>query len=101
MAERTLVDVHAHFHTDDYIAAATDAGIGEPDGMPFWPPWSVTDHLAMMDDNAIRRAILSVSSPGVHFGDSAAAAQLARHVNDFASTIVERHPGRFGFFAST
>jgi 6-methylsalicylate decarboxylase len=96
----TLIDVHAHFHTDDYVAAATDAGCIEPDGMPLWPKWSVADHLAMMNDNAIQRAVLSVSSPGVHFGDDDVAGELARHVNEFASAIVDRHPDRFGFFAS-
>jgi predicted TIM-barrel fold metal-dependent hydrolase len=100
MSDSALIDVHAHFHTDDYVAAATKAGIAEPDGMPLWPQWSVADHLAMMNDNGIQRAVLSVSSPGVHFGDDGVAAELARHVNDFASTLVDRHPDRFGFFAS-
>jgi predicted TIM-barrel fold metal-dependent hydrolase len=100
MSESALTDVHAHFHTDDYVAAATDAGIAKPDGMPLWPAWSVADHLAMMDANGIQRAVLSVSSPGVHFGDDGVAADLACHVNDFASTVIDRHPDRFGFFAS-
>jgi predicted TIM-barrel fold metal-dependent hydrolase len=95
-----LIDVHAHFHTDDYVAAATDAGLVEPDGMPVWSKWSVAEHLAMMNDNGIHRAVLSVSSPGVHFGDDGFAAELASHVNDFASTVVDKHPDRFGFFAS-
>jgi hypothetical protein len=46
------------------------------------------------------RAIPSVSSPGVHFGDDGAAADLARHVNEFAAGVVAEHRDRFGFFAS-
>ncbi|MFF7547314.1 hypothetical protein ACFZCU_27300 [Streptomyces canus] len=45
-----LIDVHAH-----------------PDGMGGWPSWSVKAHLDLMDRNGIETAMLSMSSPGVHF----------------------------------
>jgi 6-methylsalicylate decarboxylase len=99
MSGPALTDVHAHFVTDDYVAAARNAGFTQPDGMPLWPAWSVEDHLAMMEHNRIERAILSVSSPGLHFGDDDAAVQLACHVNDYASAIVAKSD-RFDFFAS-
>ena len=70
-----LIDVHAHFLTDRYVAAAQSAGLTQPDGMPGWPSWSVADHLGLMEQNRIAKAILSISSPGVHFGDDAAAAE--------------------------
>lgn len=95
-----LIDVHAHYLTDRYVAAARSADIEHPDGMPGWPTWSVDDHLALMAETQTKRAILSISSPGVHFGDDGAAADLARHVNEFASDVVAEHPDRFGFFAS-
>lgn len=38
MPDKTeLIDVHAHFLTEDYVAAAQDAGHVYPDGMPGWP----------------------------------------------------------------
>lgn len=95
-----LVDVHAHFLTDHYINAAQAAGITQPDGMPVWPSWSAGDHLQLMDEHGIGQAILSISSPGVHFGDDSAAAALSRHVNEFAADVVREHPQRFRFFAS-
>jgi 6-methylsalicylate decarboxylase len=95
-----LIDVHAHFLTDRYVAAAQSAGLTQPDGMPGWPSWSVADHLGLMEQNRIAKAILSISSPGVHFGDDAAAAELARHVNEAASAISADQPSRFAFFAS-
>lgn len=95
-----LVDVHAHFVTDRYRTAAREAGHQVPDGMPAWPEWSSDTHLAMMDAHRIRTAVLSVSSPGVHFGDDRAAAALARHVNDFAAELQRSHPDRFRQFAS-
>lgn len=99
-AEGGLIDLHSHFLPDFYVAEALRAGIAFPDGMPFWPSWSVESHVAMMDATGIDRAVLSISSPGVHFGDAAAAAALARRVNDFAAHVVAEHPGRFGHFAA-
>lgn len=96
----TLVDVHAHFLTDDYTAAARAAGHETPDGMPQWPSWTLDQQLADMDRRGIRKAMLSVSSPGVHFGDDRAAGDLARAVNDDAARMARRHPERLGFFAA-
>lgn len=96
----SLVDVHAHFLTDDYVAAARAAGHEHPDGMPGWPSWSAEDHLRLMDKWGVGRSILSISSPGTHFGDDQAARTLTRHVNDSGAQVVRDHPDRFGHFAS-
>ncbi|XMN11093.1 hypothetical protein ACK8N7_36290 [Streptomyces griseobrunneus] len=53
-----------------------------------------------MDGTGDRAALLSVSSPGVHFGDDGAAVRLARSVNDEGAALVAEHPGRFGLLAS-
>ncbi|GAA2899747.1 amidohydrolase family protein [Streptosporangium fragile] len=95
-----FVDVHAHFVTDSYVTRARAAGHDLPDGMPAWPTWSATAHLDLMDRCGIRTSLLSISSPGVHFGDDAAARRLAREVNEDGARVVRDHPGRFGLFAS-
>lgn len=95
-----LIDVHAHFVTDAYIAAARAAGITNPDGMPSWPSWSADQHLRLMDSWGVGRSILSISSPGTHFGDDHASQILTRQVNDFGAQVVRDHPDRFGHFAS-
>jgi predicted TIM-barrel fold metal-dependent hydrolase len=102
MADRStgLVDVHAHFLTDHYVKTAKAAGITQPDGMPGWPNWTVDEHLQLMDEQNIAHAILSISSPGVHFGDDEAATALAREVNEYAAAMVRENPDRFSFFAS-
>ncbi len=94
------IDVHAHYIPDFYREAAVAAGHAQPDGMPGFPAWSPAEMLAMMDRQGIARAYLSISSPGVHFGDDAAAGKLARAVNEEAARTCKAHPGRFGFFAS-
>jgi predicted TIM-barrel fold metal-dependent hydrolase len=94
------VDIHAHFVPDFYRQALAEAGLSHPDGIPAVPVWSEKAALAAMDRLGIRTAILSISSPGVHFGDPAAARLLARQVNEEAARIRDNWPGRFGFFAS-
>jgi predicted TIM-barrel fold metal-dependent hydrolase len=95
-----FVDVHAHFLTDGYVARARAAGHDVPDGMPGWPHWSPGEHVELMDRLGIDSAVLSLSSPGVQFGDDEAARVLAREVNDAGADIVRDHPARFGLFAS-
>ena len=93
-------DVHAHYLTDRYVEEVRAAGIVRPDNMPGWPSWTVERHLALLDRCGIQRALLSISSPGVHLGNDSAAADLAVHVNDAGSSIAAKHPDRFGHFAS-
>ncbi|GGK85304.1 amidohydrolase family protein [Streptomyces flaveus] len=95
-----LIDVHAHLLPDFYVQQATTAGHAHPDGMGGWPSWSVEAHLDLMDRNGIETAMLSMSSPGVHFGDDKAARLLARRVNEYAAELTREHPCRFGNFAS-
>jgi 6-methylsalicylate decarboxylase len=95
-----FIDVHAHFLTGSYLVQARAAGHDVPDGMRAWPDWSAAAHLELMDRTGIDTAVLSVSSPGTHFGDGQAARTLAREINDAGGQIVRDHPGRFGLFAS-
>ncbi len=43
--------------------------------------------------------MLSISSPGVHFGDDDAARALAREVNTHGARVAQARPDRFGLFA--
>ena len=93
-------DVHAHYLPEQYRAALAAAGHSKPSGMPGIPAWSVEQALGMMDRVGIDVAILSISAPGLHFGDDAAARKLARYVNDEGAKATSSHPTRFGMFAS-
>jgi predicted TIM-barrel fold metal-dependent hydrolase len=95
-----LVDVHAHFLPEFYVTAARAAGHELPNGMPGWPNWSAQEHLRLMDQVGIGRAMLSLCTPGTHFGDDRAARQLTREVNEFGADVRRKHPARFGQFAS-
>src|SRR5947199_279341 len=56
--------------------------------------------IAYLDEAGIDVAVPSSSSPGVHFGDDAAARKLARQVNEYLAELKHDHPDRFGAFAA-
>lgn len=96
MAER--IDVHHHCFTDRYRAALVQHGYNRVGGIA--PPvWDRSIALDQMGGNGISSAVLSISAPGVHFGDDAAARSLARHCNEASADLTRSAPGRFGFFA--
>ena len=92
------IDTHSHVVPPDYASWLRDKG-ALAGGLPI-PEWDVDTTLHLMDAHDIAAAVLSVSTPGVHFGDDADARATARHVNEFAAQVVRDHPGRFGFFAT-
>lgn len=57
--------------------------------------------LREMDRAGIELCIMSLTSPGVQSViDSKKAAELARSANDYACSLVKKHPGRFSAFAA-
>ena len=94
------IDVHTHFLPDFYVEALNSAGLSRLDGIVGLPKWSPEAALKLMDQLGVSIAILSISSPGVHFGDDAAARALARRVNEDGARLQKSHGGRFGQLAS-
>lgn len=98
MADAGTIDVHTHpippFLREALLAA------GRSPSLSGFPGWSPDLALQFMDDFGIGKSIVSVSTPGVHFGDDAAAGALARRYNEYCTGLRERHPGRFGSFAA-
>ena len=72
------IDVHFHYLSPEYREKMIDAVGAWPDGFPA-PHWSAEGALAMMDKIGIATGMLSVSSPGVHFGNDANA-RVARAI---------------------
>jgi predicted TIM-barrel fold metal-dependent hydrolase len=93
------IDAHHHILPVEYVSALARIGITGGGGVPF-PRWSAEEALGLMDRHAIQAAVTSISSPGVHFGDAAAARDLARRCNEISARLVGDHPTRFGAFAT-
>jgi predicted TIM-barrel fold metal-dependent hydrolase len=94
------IDVHAHYLPSFYRQALIDAGYSHPDGIRSIPEWDADSSIRVMDSLGVAFAILSISSPGVHFGDDMNARALARRVNEEGRRLSEAYPERFGYFAA-
>jgi 6-methylsalicylate decarboxylase len=91
------VDLHHHVIPDFYWEASNEDGNAAGGINP--PRWSLDGAIAYLDEAGIDVAVPSISTPGVHFGDDAAARDLARRVNEYLAGIKRDRPDRFGAFA--
>ena len=64
------------------------------------PRWSLDRAIAYLGEARIDVAASSISTPGVHFGDDAAARTLARRVNEYRAELKRQRPDRFGGFVA-
>ncbi len=81
------IDVHHH-----YLPPFLDG--------PTWP-WSAEIALGDMDRNEVATAIISGTTFPEPLNDGTAQARdLARRANEFAASLGQNHPGRFGFFSA-
>ena len=90
------IDTHQHFFPPIYMETVGLATLARQMPNKKAPDWSVERAIAMADENGIRESILSVSA-GPRAPDEAT---LFRKCNEYAAELRQRHPGRFGSFAS-
>src|SRR5260221_11057036 len=93
------IDVHHHIIPSVYLEAMRRVGIADPIPGVDYPAWDVQTTLAVMDRQGIATAIVSISEPGVYFGNVALARELARQINELSARLEADHPQRFGAFA--
>jgi 6-methylsalicylate decarboxylase len=98
---RGLIDVHSHIVPPFYLEQNRDRIAGSRGGeiSRAWLEWTPQQSLDAMDAHGVATSMLSLSTPGVWFGDAEEARSLARRVNDYSADLVGKYPGRFGKFA--
>ena len=101
LAKNNLIDVHHHFVPPFYLAENRNRIATASGGQihPAWLSWTPEGAIASMDKQGVATAVLSLTFPGVWFGEPKVAAQTARRVNEYAADLARSHPGRFGRFA--
>jgi 6-methylsalicylate decarboxylase len=95
--QQLTIDTHHHILPDFFWRETNDAHAPVGGLAPL--RWSKEAMIAFMDDAGIDIAVTSVSTPGVHLGDSEKARSLARRCNEFAAELVHSRPDRFASFA--
>ena len=95
-ARLSRIDVHHHFNPPEMVAALAKIGPVPP----IVANWSAQHSLDQMDRAGIQTAMLSITAPGVWFGDAAAARTLMRQCNEYGAGLVRDHKGRFGLYAT-
>src|SRR5690348_14488548 len=94
------IDVHHHILPPRYVEEVGDARIGPLIVSGKTPVWNPDQSIEIMDKYGIARAVTSMSSPGMYFGDAGKARDLTRHCNDYAAKMRGDFKGRFGVFAA-
>ncbi len=95
-ARRKIIDVHAHLTPPQYIHDLAGTNLLQPPSLA----WSPQKHLDDMDQADVSRSILSVTTPGVWFGDVEKGRRISRYTNDYAARLAGDHHGRFGQFTA-
>ena len=91
------IDTHHHIVPDFFWRETENAHAPVGGLAPL--RWSREADISFMDDAGIDVAVVSLSTPGVHTGDSLKARALARRCNEFSAELVQGRPDRFGGFA--
>ena len=95
------IDIHQHFVSPSFYATLNAKNATSPiPGLAAWKGYSPASAVEALDRVGIATAMLSITAPGVWFGDVQEARKLAREMNEYAaSKLVSDYKGRFGLFA--
>jgi predicted TIM-barrel fold metal-dependent hydrolase len=89
------IDAHSHLTPDAYRVALEERGLGGR-RVPVWSAEMMEEHMRRWGIDA---AVVSVSTPGVWFGDQGLANELARICNEETAALVRSDPRRFAGLA--
>jgi predicted TIM-barrel fold metal-dependent hydrolase len=99
-AQRKRIDFHHHYFSPEWVRLVERQHLKQPVlGFEQFKTWTVAKDLEVMDQGGVEKAFLSVTQPGVWFGDVAESRRAARELNEFAARMKADHPGRYGQFA--
>src|SRR5215471_17598756 len=90
------IDIHHHFSPPAWIAHVRGRELLQPANVNWTPAKSIED----MDKGGVAAAAISITNPGLWFGDKEATRRIARECNEYGAKLVQQHPTRFGLFAA-
>ena len=95
-ANARRLDLHHHFGTPAWIRMTNTR---QSQGYQVWQPYTPAKALEDMDRGGVAVSLLSVTTPGIWFGDKDETRRMARELNEYGAKMVSDYKGRFGLFA--
>src|SRR5215470_20413457 len=86
------IDVHHHFSPPKWIAEVKGRELLQPANTNWTPAKSIED----MDKGGVAAAMISITNPGLWFGDKEVTRRIAHECNEYGAKLVQQHPTRFG-----
>ena len=90
------IDVHHHFGPPAWVAEVKGRPLLQTPNTTWTPAKSIED----LDRGGLAAAIVSITNPGLWFGNKDVTRRLSRACNEYAAKMAQDHPTRFGFFAA-
>ena len=90
------IDIHHHFAPPAWVTEVKGRPLLQPANTRWTPEQSIED----MEKGGCAAAVISVTNPGLWFGDNAVTNRLARACNEYGAKLVQQYPARFGLFAA-
>src|SRR5215469_5129905 len=95
-ANARRLDLHHHFGTPAWIRMTNER---KSQGYQVWQPYTPAKAIEDMDKGGVASSLLSVTTPGIWFGDKAETRRWARELNEYGARMISDYRGRFGLFA--
>ncbi len=90
------IDVHHHFGSPEWIAM-TRTRMSQ--GYQTWQPYTPARAIEDMDRGGVSTAMISITTPGIWFGNLEETRRVSRRENEYGAKMVSDYKGRFGLFA--
>jgi predicted TIM-barrel fold metal-dependent hydrolase len=90
------IDIHHHFAPPAWVTAVRGRPLLQTANTTWTPEKSIDD----LDLAETAMAVISITNPGLWFGDVSATTRLARACNEYGAKLVQQYPTRFGLFAA-
>ena len=90
------IDVHHHFGSPEWVAMTKTR---QSQGFQTWQPYTPTRAIEDMDRGGVSKSMISITTPGIWFGNRDETIRMARHENEYGAKMVSDFKGRFGLFA--
>jgi predicted TIM-barrel fold metal-dependent hydrolase len=90
------IDIHHHFAPPAWVTAVKGRPLLQPANTTWTPARSIED----MDRGGVATSMVSITNPGLWFGDAPMTRTLARACNEYGARLVQDHSKRFGLFAA-